>query len=256
MDSSTLGYSKAIPRVPEGVASGSDPRESVSNVQTQAIQKELDSLTAKGSLYWDVRDPKNPERLKIVDRVNMLRNALAGEQAHGAKDKLSPEDQVTAPLSSTPAGWDRVAEVDGRQVAASLGVPGEMVDSFTKAVADGGQGQQYADAESCDAACRVAFGGDYEATLFEAKHAYAKSGPEIQALLERSGLGNNVAAIKAMSEIGRQMIDAEKNIAEVMADSKHSYHRAADPLHAAAVKDMEIWHQILAPFSRNLGRAH
>ena len=81
------------------------------------------------------------------------------------------------------------------------------------------------------------------------------AGPEIQALLERSNLGNNVAAIRAMAEIGRSMIKAQENIAEVRKDKDHPYWNNADPLHAAAVKDMQIWEETLAPFSRNVGRA-
>ncbi len=238
-----------------GIASGVDPRESVSNAQTQAIQKELDTLTAKGSLYWNVRDPKNPERLKIVDRVNTLRNALAGEQSHAAKDKLASEDQVTSPIKNAPAEWSREGEMEGRQIAASAGISADMVNTFAQAVADGGIGCQHPDAESCEAALRIELKEDYEATIFEAKFAYRQLGPEIQELIEKHALGNNTVAIKRLAELGHTMIEAQENISNVRKDAHHPYWNAADPLHAAAVKDMQIWEAALAPFRKNVRRA-
>ncbi len=237
-------------------STGVDPRESVSNAQTQAIQKELDSiLNDKKSLYWNIRDPKDPERLKIVDRVNTLRNALAGEQSHAVKDKLAPEDQVTSPIKNAPAEWSREAEMESRQIAAAAGVSADMVSSFAQAVADGGIGAQYPDAEACEAALRIELKEDFDATLFEARFAYRQLGPELQELMEKHALGNNSVAIKQLAELGHTMIEAQENISNVRKDTHHPYWNTADPLHAAAVEDMRLWESALAPFRRNVRRA-
>lgn len=223
-------------------------------------------------------DLQKEESLGIFKDIGGLARSLVSAQKMVGKTKI-----VIPTEKSTPEEWGEFysklgrpetkdkydisppsgVEFDGklidgfREQAHNLGLSGkqakELFNWYANSTVDQLKNfsqQSELDAKEAVSSLRKEWGLTFDQNIKSAQRAASEFG--LTEELNKAGLGNNVAVVKALAKIGEQFsedrpignshaiapVDAKVEINKVMGDKTHPYHDSQSPAHADAVEQM------------------